>query len=92
MQTKPAKRSGEILRDLRADRGWTVEDLADEIVKEFGYRYAPSPRTIWRAEAGQRLSLRHEFGLARIFGKVPSDIWPTRPPRARRRSHRRVAA
>jgi transcriptional regulator with XRE-family HTH domain len=67
--------AGQRLRNERIDRGWTHEDMAQAIFREFGPHYATSARTIWRVEAGHRPSVRKQFAIARVVGLMPSDLW-----------------
>ena len=71
------------VRRLRIDRGWTHEDMSDEIFTRLGVKYATSPRTIWRVEAGHKPSVRKQFAIAHILGETPSNFW---------RENKRVAA
>lgn len=51
--------------------------MSAAIFREFGVQYATSARTIWRVEAGHRPSVRKQFAIARILGRVPSQLWAT---------------
>lgn len=64
------------IRELRIDRGWTPEALSYEITK-LDPKYAVSGRTIRRIEShGMIPSVRVMFGIAQVFGMVPSQLWP----------------
>lgn len=69
------KQSGALVRALRTDRGWTHEDMSDEIFRRFGLKYATSGRTIWRAESGLKPSVRKQFAIAMVLDTVPSRLW-----------------
>ena len=75
MATTQHKQAGRTVRDLRADRGWTHEDMSDEIFRKFGATYATSARTIWRVESGHKPSVRKQFAIARVLGLMPSQLW-----------------
>jgi len=75
-QSMPRNRqAGERIRQLRVDRGWTHEDMSREIFGRFGVRYATSPRTIWRVEAGHTPSVRKQFAIAQVLDMLPSQLW-----------------
>ena len=75
-------KAGRRIRELRQDRGWTHEDMSDAIYREYGVTYATSARTIWRVESGHKPSVRKRFAIARIFGLVPSQLWPEKARKA----------
>lgn len=66
------------IRQLRKDRGWTLEDMSDEIFRRYGVNYQTSPRTIWRAEGGHKPGVRRQFAIAQVLDTVPSMLWPER--------------
>jgi transcriptional regulator with XRE-family HTH domain len=66
------------IRRLRKDRGWTLEDMSDEIFRVYGVNYQTSPRTIWRAEGGHKPGVRRQFAIATVLGTTPSMLWPER--------------
>jgi transcriptional regulator with XRE-family HTH domain len=75
--------AGMEVRRLRIDRGWTHEDMSNEIFQRFGVRYQTSARTIWRVESGHKPSVRKQFAIAMILDTVPSQLWDnTRAVRA----------
>lgn len=69
------RQAGATVRHLRTDRGWTHEDMSDQIFREFGPQYATSARTIWRVESGHKPSVRKQFAIARVLGTLPSQLW-----------------
>ena len=69
------RHAGRHVRELREDRGLTPEQLSYEISKQYP-DYPVSGRTIRRVEReGAIPTVRVKFGIARAFGKVPSEIW-----------------
>lgn len=70
--------SGELIRELRGDLGWTQDDMSAEILRQLGHKYATSARTIARTEDGHRPSVRKQFAIAKVLGRVPSDFWGLR--------------
>lgn len=75
--------AGKLIRALRTDRGWTHEDMSDEIMRRFGAKYATSARTIWRVEGGHRPTVRKQFAIAQVLDKVPSDLWKSAGARSK---------
>lgn len=68
-RVRPARtRPNRLLQSLRINEGLSPNDLA--------YRSGVSGNTIRFAEAGFRPSPRIQFAVARVFGKLPLDIWP----------------
>lgn len=70
-----SQQAGKLIRSLRTDKGWTHEDMSDEIMRQYGVKYATSARTIWRVEGGHKPTVRKQFAIAQVLGKVPSDLW-----------------
>jgi transcriptional regulator with XRE-family HTH domain len=70
------RQAGREVRRLRIDRGWTHEDLSDEIFRRYGHRYATSARTIWRVEGGHKPTVRKQFAIAMTLDTTPSALWP----------------
>lgn len=66
---------------MRIDRGWTHEDMSDEIFRKCGARFATSARTIWRVEAGHKPSVRKQFAIAQVLDTIPSQLWRNSTPR-----------
>jgi transcriptional regulator with XRE-family HTH domain len=56
------------LQGLRLNEGLSPNDLA--------YRAGVSGNTVRLVEAGFRPSPRVQFGIARVFGLLPLDLWP----------------
>ncbi|MDE2107260.1 MAG: helix-turn-helix domain-containing protein [Patescibacteria group bacterium] len=71
------RQSGALVREMRTDRGWTHEDMSDEIHRRFGVKYATSGRTIWRVEQGHKPTVRKQFAIAMVLDTQPSQLWPT---------------
>jgi transcriptional regulator with XRE-family HTH domain len=68
------KRAGELIRDLRSDRGLSPEALSYAIFKA-GHG-AISARTIRRVEAaGMVPRVRAQFAIASYFERPVSSIW-----------------
>lgn len=63
------------IRELRIDRGLTPEGLSYEVQK-VAPGFPVSGRTIRRIEGEHVVpSVRVMFGIAAVFGMVPSQIW-----------------
>ena len=62
------RRPNRQLQALRINEGLSPNDLA--------YRAGLSGNTIRLAEAGFRPMPRTQFAIARVFQKLPLDIWP----------------
>lgn len=75
MPTTQHKQAGRAISELRADRGWTHQDMSDQIFRQFGATYATSARTIWRVESGHKPSVRKQFAIARVLDTMPSHLW-----------------
>jgi transcriptional regulator with XRE-family HTH domain len=89
MSPRRDRHAAALLRQLRVDRGLTPEGLSYAI-----HKVAPghpvSGRTIRRIEStGHVPTVRAMFGIAAVFGMVPSQIWATAAAPAPRQ---RVAA
>lgn len=67
--------SGNRVRELRVDKGWTPEDMSVAIFAKFGVKYATSARTISRVEEGHRPTVRKQYAIAVILGEQPSRLW-----------------
>lgn len=63
-----SKRPNRALQSLRINEGLSPNDLA--------YRAGVSGNTIRLAEAGFRPTPRVQFAIARVFDRLPLDIWP----------------
>lgn len=74
---RPHRRAGQLIRRLREDHGWTHDDMSAAIFDSLGARYATSPKTIWRAEAGYALHVRTRYAIATVLDHKPSDLWHT---------------
>ena len=75
------RQAGLEIKRLRTDRGWTHEDMSDEIFRQLGFKHSTSARTIWRVESGSKPSVRKQFAIAIVLGTVPSQLWPQTPTR-----------
>jgi transcriptional regulator with XRE-family HTH domain len=67
-----------VIAQERRDRGWTYDRMAFEVLRhpELGANFQISPRTIQRAERGQRPTVRVQFAIAHVLGMKPSQLWP----------------
>jgi transcriptional regulator with XRE-family HTH domain len=75
------QRAGQEVRRLRVDRGWTHEDMSDEIFRQYGVRCQTSARTIWRVESGHKPGVRKQFAIAMVLDLTPSQLWENKQKR-----------
>lgn len=70
------KRAGALLVALREERRLMPEEVPHAMLMAgIDRRYIPCSRTVRRAEAGRRVRLRVEFGLADFYGRGRHTIW-----------------
>ncbi len=77
MATTANRRAGQLVRQLRTDKGWTHEDMSAVIFERHGVNYQTSARTIWRVEGGHMPGVRRQFAIATVLGTAPSKLWQT---------------
>jgi DNA-binding XRE family transcriptional regulator len=70
--------AGQLLKELREDRGLSREALPLAMLKAGVARdYIPCARTVAYIEMGRIPRVRVKFGLAQFFGVSVRDIWGT---------------
>lgn len=71
------RRTGQRIRKLREDRGWTHDRMVREVLEHpmLGPAHAISESSIYRAERGGLMSVRTRFPIAVVLGMKPSDLW-----------------
>jgi hypothetical protein len=69
--------AGDLLADLRVERGLTREDVPHAMRKAGIDRHRiPSPKTLWRIETkGHVPGVRIQFALAQFYGREVRSIW-----------------
>jgi transcriptional regulator with XRE-family HTH domain len=72
-----AKRTGQRIRKLREDRGWTHDRMVREVLAhpDLGPEHAISESSVYRAERGGLMSVRTRYPIAVVLGLKPSDLW-----------------
>jgi transcriptional regulator with XRE-family HTH domain len=72
-----AKRTGQRIRRLREDRGWTHDRMVREVLShpDLGPAHAISESSLYRAERGGLMSVRTRYPIAVVLGLKPSDLW-----------------
>jgi transcriptional regulator with XRE-family HTH domain len=73
-----ARRTGQRIKQLREDRGWTRERMVREALEhpQVGAEWPISEASIWRAESGRLMSTKTRYPIAVVLGLSPSDLWP----------------
>lgn len=69
---------GQRVRELRAERKWSLQRLADEVQKAAPSQKAPTAGTMQKLEAGEmQMTVRWMARLARAFGIAERDLLGT---------------